>query len=126
MREQKPSNPIVITGDAHVHSVRNVPPNFESFDGTPVATEFMGTSISIDGDSAWPTITTIFGGDTENPHRLFQTNQRGYVTRRGDADELDRLARDRGRDEGARAGLHDRHVRGRGREGRRDPGKRMT
>jgi len=79
MREQKPSNPIVITGDSHVHSVRNVPPNFQSFDGTPVATEFMGASIS-STDSAWPTITTSFGGDTENPHRLFQTNQRGYVT----------------------------------------------
>jgi alkaline phosphatase D len=79
MREQKPANPIVITGDAHVHSVRNVPPNFQSFDGTPVATEFIGTSIS-STDSEWPKITTTFGGDTENPHRLFQTNQRGYVS----------------------------------------------
>jgi len=62
-----------------VHSVRNVPPNFQSFDGTPVATEFMGASIS-STDGEWPVITTTFGGDTENPHRLFQTNQRGYVT----------------------------------------------
>ena len=67
----------MITGDAHVHSVRNVPPNFESFDGTPVATEFIGTSISTNGDSdAEPT----FGGDSENPHRLFQCDRRGYVT----------------------------------------------
>ena len=61
LREQKPSNPIVITGDAHVHSVRNVPPSFESFDGTPVAVEFMGTSISTNGDPATP--STTFGGD---------------------------------------------------------------
>jgi alkaline phosphatase D len=81
MREQKPSNPIVITGDAHVHSVRNVPPTFESFDGTPVAVEFIGTSISTDGD---PTTAELgrphFGDDTENPHRLFQCDRRGYVT----------------------------------------------
>lgn len=76
--EHKPSNPIVITGDAHVHSVRNVPPDFENFDAPPVATEFIGTSIS-STDSEWPEITTTFGGDPQNPHRLFQTNQRGYV-----------------------------------------------
>jgi alkaline phosphatase D len=74
----RPANAIVITGDAHVHSVRNVPPDFENFDAPPVATEFIGSSISSqDGD--WPKITTTFGGDAQNPHRLFQTNQRGYV-----------------------------------------------
>ncbi len=76
--EHQPNNPIVITGDAHVHSVRNVPPDFENFDAAPVATEFMGTSIT-STDSEWPKVTTTFGGDAQNPHRLFQTNQRGYV-----------------------------------------------
>jgi alkaline phosphatase D len=80
MREQKPSNPIVITGDAHVHSVRNVPPSFQSFDGTPVAVEFMGTSISTDGDGTDAVRVPRFGDDPENPHRLFQCDQRGYVT----------------------------------------------
>ena len=81
MRVRKPSNPIVITGDAHVHSVRNVPPSFESFDGTPVAVEFVGTSISSDGDTNPETVGRLrFNDDPENPHRLFQTDRRGYVT----------------------------------------------
>ena len=80
MRQQKPSNPIVITGDAHVHSVRNVPPSFESFDGTPVAVEFIGTSISTNGDGTPEGREPHFRDDTENPHRLFQCDRRGYVT----------------------------------------------
>jgi len=80
MREQKPANPIVITGDAHVHSVRNVPPSFQNFDGTPVAVEFMGTSISTDGDGTAADRVLHFRDDTENPHRLFQCDRRGYVT----------------------------------------------
>jgi alkaline phosphatase D len=76
MREHQPSNPIVITGDAHVHSVRNVPPSFERFDGEPVATEFIGSSISTDGDTNVP---TTYGGDVQNPQRLFQCDKRGYV-----------------------------------------------
>jgi alkaline phosphatase D len=84
MREQQPSNPIVITGDAHVHSVRNVPPNFQSFDGDPVAVEFVGSSITSEGDTDQVTPTgngrLRFNDDSENPHRLFQTDRRGYVT----------------------------------------------
>jgi alkaline phosphatase D len=78
MREHKPANPIVITGDAHVHSVRNVPPSFERLDGDPVATEFMGSSITSEGDK--PEELPEFGGDPQNPQRLFQYDQRGYVT----------------------------------------------
>ncbi len=69
-------NHVVITGDAHVHSARNVPPDFERFDGPPVAAEFVGTSISTNGD---PAVVRTFGPDANNPHRLFQNNQRGYV-----------------------------------------------
>jgi len=68
-------NTVVITGDAHINSVRNVPPNFRSFDGEPVATEFMGTSISSDGDQPLDTRYV----DPENPHILFHNNQRGYA-----------------------------------------------
>ena len=52
----------------HEHSVRNVPPDFRSFDGIPVATEFMGTSLTSEGyDTAGRRPT--FGGDPDNPHR---------------------------------------------------------
>jgi alkaline phosphatase D len=69
-------NHVVITGDAHAHSARNVPPDFERFDAPPVAAEFVGTSISTNGN---PDTVRTFGSDVNNPHRLFQNNQRGYV-----------------------------------------------
>jgi alkaline phosphatase D len=78
IKEHQPANPIVITGDAHVHEIRNVPPDFENFDAPPVATEFIGASISsLVGNS--PASDTVIGPDSNNPHRLFQTNRRGYV-----------------------------------------------
>jgi alkaline phosphatase D len=54
-----------------------VPPNYVDFDAPPVATEFMGTSISSGGDPATP--ETTFGGDPNNPHILLIDNHRGYV-----------------------------------------------
>jgi alkaline phosphatase D len=79
IQEHHPANPIVITGDAHIHAVRNVPPDFENFDAPPVATEFIGTSISsMQGNS--PPSPPVFEPDPNNPHRLFQCNQRGYVS----------------------------------------------
>jgi alkaline phosphatase D len=77
LAQQGLNNTVVITGDSHQHSVRNVPPDFRSFDGTPVATEFMGTSISSESDTEF---NTVFGGDPDNPHRLFDDHHRGYVT----------------------------------------------
>jgi alkaline phosphatase D len=69
-------NVVAITGDSHVNWVRNVPPDFRSMDGTPVATEFIGTSISTNGNT---TPGTTYGGDPNNPHHLFRDNRRGYV-----------------------------------------------
>jgi alkaline phosphatase D len=76
LAENQLRNTVVITGDSHQHSVRNVPPNYRSLDGTPVATEFMGTSISSEGDTPFG---TTFGGDADNPHRMFDDHHRGYV-----------------------------------------------
>jgi alkaline phosphatase D len=70
-------NPVVITGDSHQNWLRNVPPDIERFDAPPVATEFMGTSISSGGDPAAP--STTYGGDPNNPHIVFRNNNRGYV-----------------------------------------------
>jgi alkaline phosphatase D len=69
---------VVITGDSHENSVRNVPPDFHSLDGDPVATEFLGTSISSEGDSI--PAAPIVPGDANNPHVLFEDYHRGYVT----------------------------------------------
>jgi alkaline phosphatase D len=74
LAQRQITNAVVITGDSHENSVRNVPPDFRSFDGAPVATEFLGTSISSEGDD-FPPLPT----DTDNPHRLFTDYHRGYV-----------------------------------------------
>jgi alkaline phosphatase D len=71
-------NPVVLTGDSHQHWVRNVPPDFRNFDAPPVATEFMGTSISSNGDPDEPVLLR-YGDDPRNPHILFRNNNRGYV-----------------------------------------------
>jgi alkaline phosphatase D len=65
----------VITGDSHNNWVRNVPPDSERFDAPPVATEFMGTSISTGGDEK----AFIRSGAPQNPHVLMRNNNRGYV-----------------------------------------------
>lgn len=70
------SNTIVITGDVHQNFVRNVPPDSINLDAAPVATEFIGTSISSGGDRP---IATVFGGNANNPHLRFMDNHHGYV-----------------------------------------------
>jgi len=39
-------NTVVITGDKHQHSVRTVPEDYRDVAGPPIATEFVGASIS--------------------------------------------------------------------------------
>jgi alkaline phosphatase D len=70
------TNTVVITGDVHVNFVRNVPPDYLNLDAEPVATEFIGTSISTGGDR---TLSTVFGGNANNPHLRFTDNHHGYV-----------------------------------------------
>ena len=76
MRERRLVNSIVITGDVHQNFVRNVPPDHIQLDAAPVATEFIGTSISSGGDR---TLTTVFGGNANNPHLRLSDTHHGYV-----------------------------------------------
>ena len=71
------TNMVVITGDAHENAVRHVPPHYSSFEGDPVATEFVGTSISSDGDPR--TILDRTDHDPQNPQLRYFNNQRGYA-----------------------------------------------
>jgi alkaline phosphatase D len=72
---QAAKNTVVITGDKHYSSVRNVPPNEVDFLDQPIATEFIGTSISSGGqvDAPGPQPTP------DNPHHLWKDLRRGYV-----------------------------------------------
>jgi alkaline phosphatase D len=78
LAERGTSNPMVLTGDTHQNWIRNVPPDFRSFDGAPVATEILGTSVSSGGDPP-PPGSTRYGDDPNNPHIPFRDNHRGYV-----------------------------------------------
>ena len=73
---RRPGNVVVITGDAHENSVRDVPPDFVNFDAPPVATEFVGTSMTSEGDTAYG---TSYGAGAQNPHIHFTDRHRGYV-----------------------------------------------
>jgi alkaline phosphatase D len=79
LAQQGRANTVVITGDSHENSVRNVPRDFNSLDGPPIATEFLGTSISSEGDDPRPLPPPVYGGDPQNPQLLFTDYHRGYV-----------------------------------------------
>jgi alkaline phosphatase D len=76
LKQRNLVNTVVITGDVHVSFVRNVPPDDIQLDAEPVATEFVGTSVSSGGDR---TLSTVFGGNANNPHLRFTDNHHGYV-----------------------------------------------
>jgi alkaline phosphatase D len=78
IRERRVPNPVVLTGDYHANWVNNLRVDDRKADTPLVATEFVGTSISSDGNGAdrlddWETATT------ENACVQFYNAQRGYV-----------------------------------------------
>jgi alkaline phosphatase D len=76
LKDHELRNAVVITGDKHQNSVRNVAESYLDLAGPPITTEFVGTSISSEGDNTAP---TTYGGDLNNPHILFEDFHRGYV-----------------------------------------------
>lgn len=69
---------VVVTGDSHSNGVQDVPPDFRDWDAAPVATEFMGTSLSSGGDRP---LKEEYDPDlVNNPQERFRNNSRGYVT----------------------------------------------
>lgn len=78
LRDRKPANPVVLTGDIHSNWVSDLKPEFYREDSPVVATEFVGTSISSGGDGTDVRPTTA-GMLAENPHIKFFNAQRGYV-----------------------------------------------
>ena len=89
LKERDLKNTVVITGDKHQNSVRNVAEHYTDLAGPLLTTEFVGTSIASGGDDPRP--RPAHGGDPLNPHILFDDFQRGYV----------RVELDRERDSGA-------------------------
>ena len=79
LKEASIDNTVVLTGDIHNHWVCNLPEDLNDPGSAPVATEFIGTSISSGGDGADVREDTeqIL---SENPFVKFFNNQRGYVS----------------------------------------------
>lgn len=77
--DNRPSNPVILSGDIHSSWVNNLQVNSQDERSPIVATEFVGTSISSDGDgTAVPNrIKTVLAN---NPFVQFYNGQRGYVT----------------------------------------------
>jgi alkaline phosphatase D len=75
---QRPSNPVILTGDMHFSMVLDVKRDFENPQSPAIATELVGTSISSGGDGS---DVPAFGKNLldANAHMRFMNAQRGYV-----------------------------------------------
>lgn len=76
IRRHRLSNVVIASGDYHKHFAGTVPLREDALDGEMVATEFLATSISTNGDAK-----PIPGHETlmrNNPHVALFEDQRGY------------------------------------------------
>lgn len=71
-------NPVVLTGDIHSSWVNDVRVDDRNFDTPVVATEFVGTAISSNGN-AGPNVEGLEDLMIANPHVKFHNRQSGYV-----------------------------------------------
>jgi alkaline phosphatase D len=79
MLEQRPGHPVVITGDLHNAWVQVAHADPRDPESTPLASEFVGSSISSGGDGTDQTATAPVVL-AKNPQVLFNSNRRGYVS----------------------------------------------
>ncbi|HVU23415.1 MAG TPA: alkaline phosphatase D family protein [Opitutus sp.] len=78
LHDRRIVNPVVITGDIHRNLANNLIADFDDLDSRSVATEFVGTSISSDGDGEdQPKRADALRA--ENPFVKFFNGERGYV-----------------------------------------------
>jgi alkaline phosphatase D len=80
LAENRPRNPIAITGDLHDNWVALLKQSFDDPGSRTVGTEFIGSSISSDGDGEECSEEgELVLGNGRNPHVLFHNNRRGYA-----------------------------------------------
>jgi alkaline phosphatase D len=70
---------VVLTGDIHTSWVNDLKADFSDPTSATLATEFVGTSISSDGDGSDTDTPTIAGLIESNPHIKFFSARRGFV-----------------------------------------------
>lgn len=73
--ERNVSNPVVLTGDIHINWANDIKLDFDDPDSRTVGTEYVGTSITSNGNGSG---TTTFDFP-DNPHIKFVNDDRGYL-----------------------------------------------
>ncbi len=68
-------NPVVLTGDIHTNWANDIKRNFDEPDSRTVGTEYVGTSITSQGNGSGATSTEF----PDNPHIKFFNEDRGYL-----------------------------------------------
>ncbi|MCG5217492.1 alkaline phosphatase D family protein [Streptosporangium sp. KLBMP 9127] len=86
-RDSGAANPVVLTGDAHMHHAADLKLDFDDPDSPRVGVELVTSSIASDGDGYRDRarVTEILA---ENPHISYLDQRRGYIVCRLTADEL--------------------------------------
>ena len=80
-------NPVVLTGDRHSKCVNDIRVDFDQPESPVVATEFVGTSISTNGDTGLRAV--LRADDPFNPHiKFFDGDRRGYLRCQFDKDQM--------------------------------------
>jgi alkaline phosphatase D len=78
LRARRVANPIVVTGDLHDNWVADLKADFDDPSSPTIGSEFIGTSISSEGDGAERSQEGEIAL-AENPHVRFHNFRRGYV-----------------------------------------------
>ncbi|GLW06680.1 alkaline phosphatase [Microtetraspora sp. NBRC 13810] len=87
LRDSGATNPVVLTGDAHMHHAADLKIDFDDPDSPRVGVELVTSSISSDGDGYRDT-TMVADTLAENPHIAYIDQRRGYISCRLSQDEL--------------------------------------
>lgn len=81
------ANPVVLTGDAHMHHAADLRPDFDDPDSPRAAVELVTSSISSDGDG-YRDEARIAQVLRENPHISYIDQRRGYIVCSVQPDEM--------------------------------------
>lgn len=86
-RDSGAANPVVLTGDAHMHHAADLKLDFDDPDSPRVAVELVTSSIASDGDG-YRDEARVAETIAENPHISYLDQRRGYLVCRLEAEEL--------------------------------------
>ncbi|MFC6580098.1 alkaline phosphatase D family protein [Planomonospora parontospora] len=87
LRDSGAANPVVLTGDAHMHHAADLTLDFDDPDAEKVAVELVTSSVSSDGDG-YRDESRVSEIVAENPHISYLDQRRGYILCRLTEEEL--------------------------------------